>query len=146
MCERVLCLFAQSLPLSILGRAQPNPSAVCRQPTHHIQMAQWPTHTACFLYGDFLLPYKRHFVFMRAASKFQRPVHVSAWWQGHSFSGFYLYIKELHTFKALSLFSTDLYSLLNIVHAHLDIVGLMNDLVAYCWETTGTCLRDLNAS
>ena len=32
--------FAQSLPLSILlSRAQPNPSALCRQPTHHIQMA-----------------------------------------------------------------------------------------------------------
>lgn len=38
--ERALCFFAQSLPLSILlGRAQPIPSALCRQPTHHIQMA-----------------------------------------------------------------------------------------------------------
>ena len=71
--------FAQSLPLSILlSRAQPNPSALCRQPTHHIQMAQWPTHTAGCLYGDCLPLYKRHFVVTGAASKFHRLVHVSS--------------------------------------------------------------------
>lgn len=67
------CVFAQSLPLSILlGCGQPNPSALCRQPTHHIQMALWPTHTAGPPYGDYLLPYKRHFVSMGAAYRFQR--------------------------------------------------------------------------
>lgn len=45
MSGRALCLFAQSLPLSVASRARPNPSTPCRQPTHHIQMAYWPTHT-----------------------------------------------------------------------------------------------------
>ncbi len=124
-----IVFFAQSLPLSILlGRAQPNPSALCRQPTHHIQMAHTHTHThahthiAGCLGGDCLLIYKRHFVFTGAASKFQRLVHVSSWWQWHSF--FLLFI-EINTNKPrLKMVSTILTLQINI---------------PYCACTVGLC-------
>lgn len=134
--ERALCLvfFAQSLPLSILlGRAQPNPSALCRQPTHHIQMAQWPTHTqqaasmetVCYRTKDTLFLWEQHpssrDLFMCQVDGSDGP------FLGRLFIE--IYTSRSHTLKVVSADltrPTDWQSVLNIVHAQSATVASQN--------------------